>query len=708
MTRTPCFAALLAFSSLALGAAPTQSCFQGPPITVATPTCGALDPPTLSCTTPSDVQGNLAQANANTVQRASNLFSWQQFIALNWPADPAHRGRPDADQPISGPGPRVWETWKETFEVYRPDGSKPAAWNTTQPTPAACGRTGKLLLRDTKVSDVVDAVAQALPATGSLPATLKDQSGRPVRYEIRLNQILFDYIVANGLYNGLEQARAASVQFPPGSQLIKAAWREVDSDSQGYFLSTDACVCEDDSDGQPVDCKVQTMGLAGLHLMTLTESAPQWIWSTFEQVDNLRSNHSSVRSLNNLDCSAEQCPPNKQTPDGVPTQLAREMPIPNQNPDCTKAHAAVDNVAGLNTEIRKALEDAKTPLTHYQLIDTQWPLPGHGSGTEFTVLPARLANTTMESFSQDTSSCMGCHAMSRTLNPDKYVSGDFSFTLNNARPRPPGAVCVDVEASESCDDSLLSPPQAPAEGSQLESWVYQGYLLTRRTYEMVNRPDGPRYVGNKLHCESCHLRAGGDPEAAWWAGVEARMGGLEGLQTRINQCFTHSMNGIALCEPGAQCDTHPEMRSLVAYMRWLTDQFEHKHPGATPTSGFPAIQAAPSPPDSARGQRVYTQKCAFCHNGKGEGRYEHGYFRPALWGADSFNASAGMTKVDTLAAFLRANMPFTSGGMLSVQEAWDLAQFIEAQPRPAGAGSVSSSQGDQKTKAGENRGQVSD
>ena len=117
-------------------------------------------------------------------------------------------------------------------------------------------------------------------------------------------------------------------------------------------------------------------------------------------------------------------------------KLTREVPIPNRNPNCARPEKSVDNVVALNADLRRALASARTPLANYQLIDTQWPIPSASHGTVFDVRPRRLANTTMESFAQQTSSCMGCHAMARSLNPEAFVSADFSFTLNNALPRP--------------------------------------------------------------------------------------------------------------------------------------------------------------------------------------------------------------------------------------------------------------------------------
>ncbi|KOQ36203.1 c-type cytochrome, partial [Achromobacter xylosoxidans] len=60
---------------------------------------------------------------------------------------------------------------------------------------------------------------------------------------------------------------------------------------------------------------------------------------------------------------------------------------------------------------------------------------------------------------------------------------------------------------------------------------------------------------------------------------------------------------------------------------------------------------------------------------------EHWVF-PALWGPDSFNWGAGMHQIGNAAGFIKANMPLGQAGMLSDQEAWDVAYFMNAHERP--------------------------
>src|ERR1700674_4733361 len=42
-----------------------------------------------------------------------DAYSWQIFVALNWPATAGQRGVPDTNKTIADQtSPRVWETWK--------------------------------------------------------------------------------------------------------------------------------------------------------------------------------------------------------------------------------------------------------------------------------------------------------------------------------------------------------------------------------------------------------------------------------------------------------------------------------------------------------------------------------------------------------------------------------------------------------------------
>ena len=213
-------AAGLAAAALAAAQAPAVSgpVCQGPAVPLP-PVCGAdFKGPRISCFLPADVEGGLEQPALYLRQRASDLFSWQVLIALDWPALPGRRGEPDPAKPITAPGPRVWETWKETTEVFREKDGKPLPpepWNAPEVLPSACRGAEKLLVRDEKVDDLLDSMVQPTYADGTLPGTLTDQAGRRVRYEIRLNRTAFDDIVRKGCGTAPSRPRRRTSASPP-------------------------------------------------------------------------------------------------------------------------------------------------------------------------------------------------------------------------------------------------------------------------------------------------------------------------------------------------------------------------------------------------------------------------------------------------------------------------------------------------------------
>ena len=53
-----------------------------------------------------------------------------------------------------------------------------------------------------------------------------------------------------------------------------------------------------------------------------------------------------------------------------------------------------------------------------------------------------------------------------------------------------------------------------------------------------------------------------------------------------------------------------------------------------------------------------------------------------MWGPHSYNVGAGMSRVRTAADFISRNMPFDAPGTLTDQQAFDVAAYVNAQPRP--------------------------
>jgi thiosulfate dehydrogenase len=190
------------------------------------------------------------------------------------------------------------------------------------------------------------------------------------------------------------------------------------------------------------------------------------------------------------------------------------------------------------------------------------------------------------------------------------------------------------------------------------------------------------WVGNGLNCVNCHLdagrKAGSGPLWAAYVAYPAFRDKTRQVNTfaeRLDGCFRYSMNGRM---PPLDSEV---IVALTAYSFWLaTGAPVGAHLAGR---GFPAVPAAALPPDATRGREVFVTHCASCHGRHGQGlRVGATYAMPPVWGRHSYNGGAGMHQVSTAAAFIKANMPFGQGNTLTDQQAWDVATFINAQPRP--------------------------
>ncbi len=191
-----------------------------------------------------------------------------------------------------------------------------------------------------------------------------------------------------------------------------------------------------------------------------------------------------------------------------------------------------------------------------------------------------------------------------------------------------------------------------------------------------------RYIGNTLSCVNCHTDAGRMAGSApmWAAYVSypayrSKNRKVNTFEERLQGCFHFSENGKP---PPLGSKT---LVALQAYAYWLSKGLPTDEPVAG--RGYPKLAAPAMAPNYVRGKAVYEARCAICHNANGEGRYVDGQtVFPPLWGAKSFNWGAGMGSIKNAAAFIHANMPYGQSYILTPQQAWDVAYFMDAQERP--------------------------
>ena len=194
-------------------------------------------------------------------------------------------------------------------------------------------------------------------------------------------------------------------------------------------------------------------------------------------------------------------------------------------------------------------------------------------------------------------------------------------------------------------------------------------------------------IANGMNCGNCHLEAGARPYGNAFAAVTAnypkfrnRSGKVESVEFRVNDCFERSLNGKAIDSMSR------EMQAMVAYIKWVGKDVQKNI--APKNSGVPKIEILNRAADAVNGRQVYVSKCLSCHGENGQGLLNADateYTYPPLWGQSSYNVSAGLYRISTLAGFVKYNMPYTitqTEPQLSDEDVWDVAAYICAQKRP--------------------------
>jgi hypothetical protein len=435
------------------------------------------------------------------VQREFDLYSWQMFLSLNWPTNSQGQAAPKlTDTRFGAPH---WTLWHNSSSIFQTDGARPAACGVTPKARTLVLFRGDLAKPVSKGLAPFSAQATAnadpratrflgvLSAVGELNASnlgdlddinqafsgpMLDQNGEFVYYEIMIDPNEVGYLCDTSLYNINGQVAfskaGGKVAMPigtpdkdwSGSFELKFAWRILKPGKDDFtrFHTSPAVVIDQGPDGKQLERKV-TVGLVGMHIGHKSKTSPQWIWSTFEQVDNLDVDavahpklNPSFTDPNCPMCAVNQLPQKvKGVYPRIPTQAWRGIPIPG------------DKVA-LNRQAQAALKAQGSVWQYYQLIDTQWPtdptagpapwnggLPnaiGNKPGGNPT--PVFLTNVTMETYFQKGNQ-VACNGEELPSGQDCPASGAaqppvWNSVLNNqGKPVTPGVNTLTFQ-TESC------------------------------------------------------------------------------------------------------------------------------------------------------------------------------------------------------------------------------------------------------------------
>ncbi|MES1245631.1 MAG: hypothetical protein ABUT39_28755, partial [Acidobacteriota bacterium] len=336
------------------------------------------------------------------------------------------------------------------FDLFDTGPTRPAAWDAPSNLGNPCGNVSlqpgqKLFVRYSKGDSVLEIDNEAF----SYP--LIDQKLNYAVYEIAFNESQYNFIrgadndSTSWLYLVKNLAGKEPIQMPAssppstqGAIMVKAAWKVLVSgtDDPGRYYAVSGLVY----DPLTKQCTTQQVGLIGFHIAQKLKTFPQWIWSTFEQVDNVPPASGPVSSHGYSFNNGTNNPATIGGYANRPPAMAPELqPVSQRKPvQVTRYNPIPDSTAALNATWQKALNG--TVWQYYQLVMTQWPstpnvfktredggiYPQDAGGA----FPANgVTNSVMETYFQSQSdaagaggnSCMSCH-----YGADQ---ADFSWTL---------------------------------------------------------------------------------------------------------------------------------------------------------------------------------------------------------------------------------------------------------------------------------------
>jgi hypothetical protein len=334
-------------------------------------------------------------------------FSWQTFLALMNQTNATDRAFQD----------------EKTFPLLLADKQNSCTENNFQ---------SRLFVRTGKDNDGPDddftLPERITQAAKDNPAIIYDQNGNVVLYEVRFSR------------NECSLDPKTAQMFPAGTTELKVSYRVIKETEKSNFVWINADINGDGTD--------ELLGMIGFHLVKSTPNHPEFIWASFEHIQNAPecqvppAANAPAWSFTSATCAAQlpnsvdskTCNFNLAAPSPSPTPTLSGGP-PTQvckvyHDGSKKGDIAFDDNVGAIDALNKQLTGpngliaAKSPansslavLQNYQLIGTLWLLDPNKSSqqpgkpttdTSNQIGSIQLANPTMEtSFQQFTVAANG-------------------------------------------------------------------------------------------------------------------------------------------------------------------------------------------------------------------------------------------------------------------------------------------------------------
>ncbi len=402
-------------------------------------------------------------------ERGFDQLAWEAFKYLVWPAREGrqHRGETDTSRPITDlMGPRTFETLKTDWETFKPDAARPTDWDDPYPTKAEpclntpAIRPGEPVLASYSefgnVKEFVDPhVTNSLVAQNSTYVRYQAAYGKLVYQTILQNQ-LYDALHYNSVVAGSNGSPVAATTEPYRSLTLKSSWIElpgVDCERRAVTPSRFYVTCAWLQDPEKLTCRKSAVGLVGLHIVLKTRSRPQWIWATFEHVDNVPQGdptdaYGTSYTFNNGDAEL------RMTHSAAPTyQIPRPLGVPGPGTppkpyQVERLQNITDRAQEANIAWRAELKNAGSIWQNYKLVMVQWPLTAYAPDMDGEAAGPNpncswrqskaTVNTTMETFLQTSSSCTDQAKMRTCMTcHNKARSADFVWSIVMNPNHPP-------------------------------------------------------------------------------------------------------------------------------------------------------------------------------------------------------------------------------------------------------------------------------
>jgi len=249
------------------------------------------------------------------------------------------------------------------------------------------------------------------------------------------------------------------------------------------------------------------------------------------------------------------------------------------------------------------------------------------------------------------------------------------------------SMSVKISSRKIPADAWKAPDTSTIPAGKAGDIIRYGKELLEHTANYFGPNGSIAKITNGMNCQNCHLNGGARLFANNYASflsaypkMNNRSGKFEPPTGRISDCFKRSLAGKVPDTNGR------EVQAMLAYMKWLSQGV--KKGQKLFGSASEKLIFLNHPADPLKGRAVYVSKCKVCHGGYGEGLLaadKKSYTYPPLWGEHSYNDGAGMYRIGNFAGFVKNNMPFGAtyqSPQLTDEEAWNVAAFVNSQPRP--------------------------